>query len=163
MTRLACNGSRKPCPNSRQLGVRGTPRKTPPKVRPRLPTVQRTAHRLAAGGPTRRSCAWTEYPPFFEKYGGKTIALARFVPIVRTFAPFVAGVGSMTYSRFIYYNITGALLWVGLLLYAGYFFGSHPLVEKNFGLVIIAIIVLSILPAAWEFVRARRAAKSGAA
>ncbi len=100
---------------------------------------------------------------FFEKYGGKTIVLARFVPIVRTFAPFVAGVGSMTYSRFIYYNITGAVLWVGLLLYAGYFFGSHPLVEKNFGLVVIAIIVLSILPAAWEFVRARREAKSGAA
>jgi membrane-associated protein len=96
---------------------------------------------------------------FFEKYGGKTIILARFVPIVRTFAPFVAGVGSMTYSRFIAFNVVGGVLWVALLLYAGYFFGTRPIVKDNFGLVVIAIIVISILPAVWEIWRARRAAK----
>ncbi len=99
---------------------------------------------------------------FFEKYGGKTIVLARFVPIVRTFAPFVAGVGAMTYTKFLFFNVTGAIVWVGLLLYAGYFFGSHPLVEKNFGLVVIAIIVLSILPALWEIARARRESRAKA-
>ena len=96
---------------------------------------------------------------FYEKYGGKTIILARFVPIVRTFAPFVAGVGSMTYSRFLAFNVVGGVLWVALLLYAGYFFGTRPIVKENFGLVVIAIIVISILPAAWEIWRARRAAK----
>jgi membrane-associated protein len=97
---------------------------------------------------------------FFEKYGGKTIVLARFVPIVRTFAPFVAGVGTMHYARFLTFNVGGGLLWVGLLLYAGYFFGSHPLVEENFGLVVVAIIVLSVLPAVWEVIAARREARS---
>ena len=95
---------------------------------------------------------------FFERYGGKTIIIARFVPIVRTFAPFVAGVGAMTYWRFLLYNVVGALLWVGSLVYAGYFFGNAPIVKDNFSIVIIAIVVISILPAAWEIMRRRSAA-----
>ena len=94
---------------------------------------------------------------FYEKYGGKTIFLARFVPIVRTFAPFVAGVGSMTYSHFALYNITGAASWVLAFLLAGYFFGQIPAIQSNFHIVIVAIIVISLLPIAFEFVRARRA------
>lgn len=91
---------------------------------------------------------------FYEKYGGKTIILARFVPIVRTFAPFVAGMGNMHYGRFIRYNIIGALMWVGLLTYAGYFFGELPVVKNNFGLVVIGIIVVSVLPMAVEIAKA---------
>ncbi len=97
---------------------------------------------------------------FFERYGGKTIIIARFVPIVRTFAPFVAGVGAMTYWRFLLYNVVGALLWVGLLVYAGYFFGNAPIVKDNFSLVIIAIVVLSMLPAVFEILRRRAPAKA---
>lgn len=93
---------------------------------------------------------------FYERYGGKTIIIARFVPIVRTLAPFVAGVGSMTYSRFMMFNVTGALLWIGLLVPAGYFFGNLEIVRKNFSLVVLVIIFLSILPAAIEFLRERR-------
>ena len=92
---------------------------------------------------------------FYEKYGGKTIILARFVPIVRTFAPFVAGMGDMHYGRFIRYNIIGALVWVGLLTYAGYFFGELPAVKNNFGLVVIGIIVVSVLPMAVEIAKAK--------
>ena len=92
---------------------------------------------------------------FYEKYGGKTIILARFVPIVRTFAPFVAGMGDMHYGRFIRYNIIGALMWVGLLIYAGYFFGELPVVKNNFGLVVIGIIVVSVLPMAVEIAKAK--------
>ena len=92
---------------------------------------------------------------FYEKYGGKTIILARFVPIVRTFAPFVAGMGNMHYGRFIRYNIIGALMWVGLLTYAGYFFGELPVVKNNFGLVAIGIIVVSVLPMAVEIAKAK--------
>ena len=92
---------------------------------------------------------------FYEKYGGKTIILARFVPIVRTFAPFVAGMGDMHYGRFIRYNIIGALVWVGLLTYAGYFFGELPVVKNNFGLVVIGIIVVSVLPMAVEIAKAK--------
>ena len=92
---------------------------------------------------------------FYEKYGGKTIILARFVPIVRTFAPFVAGMGNMHYGRFIRYNIIGALMWVGLLTYAGYFFGELPAVKNNFGLVVIGIIVVSVLPMAVEIAKAK--------
>ena len=97
---------------------------------------------------------------FFERYGGKTIIIARFVPIVRTFAPFVAGVGSMTYARFLMYNIVGALLWVFSLVLAGYWFGRLPFVKENFSLVILAIIFISILPAVIEFLRARRQARA---
>ena len=92
---------------------------------------------------------------FYEKYGGKTIILARFVPIVRTFAPFVAGMGNMHYGRFIRYNIIGALMWVGLLTYAGYFFGELPVVTNNFGLVVIGIIVVSVLAMAVEIAKAK--------
>ena len=92
---------------------------------------------------------------FYEKYGGKTIILARFVPIVRTFAPFVAGMGDMHYGRFIRYNIIGALMWVGLLTYAGYFFGELPVVKNNFGLMVIGIIVVSVLPMAVEIAKAK--------
>lgn len=96
---------------------------------------------------------------FYERYGGKTIIIARFVPIVRTFAPFVAGIGDMLYSRFMMFNITGALLWIGLLLPAGYFFGNLEIVRKNFTLVVLVIIFLSILPGIIEFARERRRLK----
>jgi len=99
---------------------------------------------------------------FFEKYGAKTIVIARFVPIVRTFAPFLAGVGTMSYAKFALYNITGALAWVALFTYAGYFFGTTPLVQKNFKLVILAIIVISILPGVIEVMKARKEARSNA-
>jgi len=92
---------------------------------------------------------------FYERYGGKTIIIARFVPIIRTLAPFVAGVGKMTYSRFMMFNIAGGLLWIGLLVPAGYFFGNFEIVRKNFSLVVLGIIFVSILPAIIEFVRQR--------
>ena len=93
---------------------------------------------------------------FYEKYGGKTIILARFVPIVRTFAPFVAGMGNMHYGRFLRYNIIGALAWVLSLTYFGYIFGNLPFVKDNFGKVVIGIIVVSVLPMIVEFVRTKR-------
>jgi membrane-associated protein len=97
---------------------------------------------------------------FYDKYGGKTIIIARFVPIVRTFAPFLAGVGKMNYLKFAAYNIAGALLWVLSLTYAGYIFGEVPFVKNNFGLVIIAIIIISILPAVIEIIKARKSAEA---
>lgn len=87
---------------------------------------------------------------FYKKYGGKTIIIARFVPIVRTFAPFVAGMGKMHYYYFMVYNLIGGTLWVGIFCYAGYFFGDLPFVQKNLKLLIVAIIVVSILPAVIE-------------
>lgn len=90
---------------------------------------------------------------FFEKHGGKTIILAKFIPIIRTFAPFVAGVGSMTYPRFIIFNVSAAIIWVGLFTSLGYFFGSLPFVKNNFSFVIIVIILISILPGIIEFIR----------
>ena len=95
---------------------------------------------------------------FYEKYGGKTIIIARFVPIVRTYAPFVAGAASMTYSRFAVYNVSGAVLWVASLGYAGYFFGNLPFIKNNLTLVILGIIFLSILPGIIEILRHRKAA-----
>lgn len=92
---------------------------------------------------------------FFKKYGGKTIILARFVPIVRTFAPFVAGMGKMHYYYFMIYNVVGALAWVCLFTYAGYFFGDLPFVQKNLKLLLVAIIFTSLLPAIFEVVRAK--------
>lgn len=93
---------------------------------------------------------------FFERHGGKTIIIARFIPIIRTYAPFVAGIGAMPYGRFLAFNVTGAILWVLLLTYAGYFFGNLPVVKNNLTLVILGIIVLSILPGIVEFLRGRR-------
>jgi membrane-associated protein len=93
---------------------------------------------------------------FYEKYGGKTIIIARFIPIIRTFAPFVAGIGKMNYGKFIVYNVVGGVLWIAGFLFAGYWFGSIPVVKRNFTLVIFAIIFISVMPAVIEYLRARR-------
>jgi membrane-associated protein len=97
---------------------------------------------------------------FFEKHGGKTIFLARFVPIVRTFAPFVAGMGKMSYGYFFYYNVFGGIVWVVLFTLLGFFFGNIPFVKANFELVIIAIIFVSVVPAVWEAWKARQEIKA---
>ncbi|WP_165250632.1 DedA family protein [Paludisphaera soli] len=96
---------------------------------------------------------------FYEKYGAVTIILARFIPIVRTFAPFVAGIGRMSYGKFALYNVTGAIAWVAMFLVGGWWFGGREIVQKNFKLVVVAIIVISVLPAVFEFVRARMNSK----
>jgi len=96
---------------------------------------------------------------FYEKYGGKTIIIARFVPIVRTFAPFVAGVGQMSYRQFIGYNVVGGILWVSVCVFAGYFFGNLPFVKKNFSVVVIVIVLISLLPAVIEYLKHRAEAK----
>ena len=99
---------------------------------------------------------------FFVRYGGKTIIIARFVPIVRTFAPFVAGSGEMEYRRFMYFNVVGAVLWVGLILPCGWFFGNIPVVKANFELVVLGIIGISILPMVIEIARAKMKKKDSA-
>lgn len=93
---------------------------------------------------------------FYEKYGGKTIIIARFIPIIRTFAPFVAGMGSMNYSKFLSYNVIGGISWVALFSFAGFFFGKIPFVENNFSVVILAIIFISLLPGVITFLRERK-------
>ena len=97
---------------------------------------------------------------FYEKYGAKTIILARFIPIVRTFAPFVAGVGSMSYGRFLLYNIIGGIVWCALFIYAGFYFGNIPFVKNNFEYVILGIIFVSILPPIIEYLKHRFATRS---
>jgi membrane-associated protein len=93
---------------------------------------------------------------FYEKHGGKTIIIAQFMPIIRTFAPFVAGVGAMTYSKFILFNVTGCITWVCLFLLGGYFFGNIPSVKSNFTIVIIAIVIISVMPGVVGYWRQRR-------
>jgi membrane-associated protein len=100
---------------------------------------------------------------FYEKHGGKTIILARFVPIVRTFAPFVAGVGAMSYGKFISYNIIGGVAWVAIFNFMGYFFGNLPFVRDNFSVVVIAIILISVLPAVYEVVKEHMNSKKATA
>ncbi len=90
---------------------------------------------------------------FYDKYGAKTIIIARFIPIIRTFAPFVAGIGNMSYRRFIQFNVVGGLAWVAICLAGGYWFGNIPVVKNNFSLVILGIVTVSILPAVFEFIR----------
>jgi len=93
---------------------------------------------------------------FYEKHGGKTIIIARFIPIIRTFAPFVAGVGSMNYSKFIQYNVIGAIVWCASFIYAGYFFGNLEFVKNNFSVIVLAIIIISVLPGVIEILRNRK-------
>ena len=93
---------------------------------------------------------------FYDRHGGKAVIMARFVPIVRTFSPFVAGVGAMTYPRFLLFDIIGGALWIGLFIAAGYFFGNIPAVKKNFELVIIGIVFVSVLPMVFEYVKSKR-------
>jgi len=93
---------------------------------------------------------------FFERHGGKAVVLGRFVPIVRTFVPFVAGAGSMTYATFVFFNIAGAVLWVGICVGAGYALGNVPIVKENFSLVALGIVIVSVLPAAFELLKSRR-------
>ena len=93
---------------------------------------------------------------FFEKHGAKTIILARFFPIIRTFAPFLAGAGKMSYRKFFFYNVAGALIWIFILTLAGYFFGNIPFVKKNFTAVIFGIIIVSLLPGVWEYYKHKK-------
>jgi membrane-associated protein len=94
---------------------------------------------------------------FYERYGGKTIIIARFIPIIRTFAPFVAGIGRMNYGRFLLYNVVGGIMWIAIFIYAGYLFGNLPIVKRNFTLVVVAIILISLVPGLIEYLRHRSA------
>jgi membrane-associated protein len=105
----------------------------------------------------RKHLQKTQY--FYEKHGGKAIVFARFMPIIRTFAPFVAGIGAMDYKRFVFFNIAGGVAWIGLFVFAGYFFGTVKVVEENFELVIIAIILLSLTPPVIEYLKTRKTAE----
>jgi len=96
---------------------------------------------------------------FYEKYGAKTIIIGKFMPIIRTFAPFVAGIGHMTYPKFIAVNVTGGFCWISLFLFGGYYFGNFPVVKENFTMVIFAIIIISIMPGLYQFLRQRRGLK----
>jgi membrane-associated protein len=96
---------------------------------------------------------------FYEKYGGKTIIIGKFMPIIRTFVPFVAGIGRMTYPKFIAFNVTGAFFWISIFLIGGYYFGNFTLVKENFTLVIIAIIIISVMPGLYEYLRRGRSSK----
>ncbi len=98
----------------------------------------------------------TKAQDFYARHGGKTIVMTRFIPIVRTFAPFAAGMGGMTYKRFLVYNVVGAVLWIGIFLYAGYYFGNLPIVRKNFTLLIFGILILSVMPIVFEAWKSRR-------
>ncbi len=100
---------------------------------------------------------------FYDKHGGFAVVLGRFVPIVRTFVPFVAGIGAMHYGRFIHYNVVGALAWVGIFLFLGYFFGNIPIVKENFHYAVVGIILVSVLPMVWEYWKHRRARVAAAA
>lgn len=100
---------------------------------------------------------------FYERHGGKAVVIGRFVPIVRTFVPFVAGAGSMNYSRFAFYNVLGAVLWVGLCTMAGYIFGNLPVIKENFSLIVLGIVVVSVIPVGIEILRSRRSGPSAAA
>jgi membrane-associated protein len=99
---------------------------------------------------------------FYKRHGGKTIVLARFIPIIRTFAPFVAGIGEMSYGRFLSYNLSGGILWVTIFTLGGYFFGNLPFVKENFSVVVIAIIVISVMPMVVEYIRGRMRSSQGA-
>ena len=98
---------------------------------------------------------------FYAKYGGKTIILARFLPIIRTFAPFVAGIGKMHYGTFVLYNVVGAFIWVTLFMFAGYFFGGMPLIKNNFEYAVVVIVLVSVLPVVFEYVKHRMSPKGG--
>lgn len=93
---------------------------------------------------------------FYEKHGGMAVVISRFIPIIRTYVPFVAGLGAMTYGKFTFYNVAGALLWIGALTYAGYFFGNIPWVKQNLSAIIVGIIFVSLLPVAWAWLQGRR-------
>jgi membrane-associated protein len=97
---------------------------------------------------------------FYKKYGGKTVIVARFIPIIRTFAPFVAGIGRMAYLKFLLFSVTGTVLWIGGFVTAGYWFGNIPFVQENFSVVVIAIIIISLMPAVIEALRAKRAQRA---
>ena len=132
-------------------GRRGELLRRPLRRPARFPAEDRTSfwHRLLNRDHLMKAHA------FFERHGGKAIVLGRFVPIIRTFVPFVAGCGSMSYPQFAFYNVTGGLLWVGLCVGAGYAFGNMPVVKENFELVVVAIVFISLLPIAWGYLISR--------